>query len=117
MYHKESGIRIRGEIVEVWKDELQRGSEKEQIAAIADGFSAHFLYKGFQTAYGVFDKGASYNVVYAINPVSYGDGSKYRHNNNDILAEQFECLQGVIAKVTDSGNMPEGCSFDGYEYY
>jgi len=75
LYHKETGIRIRGEIVELRKDELEPGKEREQIKAVADSISAHFLYEGFQTAYGVFDGGTCYRIIYAINPVSYGDGS------------------------------------------
>ncbi len=101
LYKKENGLRIRGEIIKVDKDEL--GTDKlKEIKGIADGFSDYYMGRGYQSAYGIYDAGEQYVIRYAINTTSFADGSKYKHNHTSILEQEKECLATVMADVTGS---------------
>lgn len=123
LYRKTSGIRVREEMLSVTMDELESGREKEQIGKIADSFSDYYFYKGFQSAYGVYefnddDRGKGYDILYAINTVNFMDGSKYRRNANGYLEEVNRAAKTVAAQVKGQ-DMPENDFFDirSLEYY
>ena len=52
LYKKTKGIRIRGELVTVGKEELNENKLKE-IKEIADRLGDYFMGRGHQTAYGI----------------------------------------------------------------
>ncbi len=83
IYKKEKGLRVRGEIARIDKNELGKNKKKE-IADIADSFAGYYMARGFQNAYGIYDEGDNYAIWYAINSVSYADGSKYKRNDYEI---------------------------------
>lgn len=112
LYRKESGLRIRGENVVINKDELSAVNMNENIiSTIADRYSDYYLGQGFQNAYGVYDLGDQYVIRYALNPVSFADGSKYRHNNNEIKDNEELCINTIIAEELGIG-ISKGQSFD-----
>lgn len=116
LHKKTKGIRVRGEILSVRKDELN-GNNFSQIKDIANGFCEYYMGKGHQAAYGIYDRGKSYDVIFSINTVNYADGSKYRHNSHYIQDEEESCLATVVADVTGK-NLPDGerIDFDILEY-
>ena len=116
LFGKETGIRIRGEIVSIEKNELGINMELQQVQQIALGFGKYLFFKGFQVAYGIFDHVGSFDIIYAINSVSYGDGSKYKHNNADVKDEQINCLKSIIDAVTGK-NVYSNFDFRMLEYY
>lgn len=99
IHKKTTGIRVRGEILSVGKDELN-GNKFAQIKDIANEFCDYYMGRGHQAAYGIYDRGKSYEVIFSINTVNFADGSKYRHNNHDIQDEEEACLATVVADVT-----------------
>ncbi len=99
LHKKTKGIRVRGEILSVGKEELN-GNKFSQIKDIANGFCDYYMGRGHQAAYGIYDRGKSYDVIFSINTVNYADGSKYRHNNHYIQEEEESCLATVVADVT-----------------
>lgn len=101
VHNKTKGIRIRHELVEVSKDELDNDSHREQIICIADKYSDYYQYAGFRVAYGVFDCGDYYRIDYVIDPVNYHDGSKYRYNQQEILAQEQEQLKTVVSAIRE----------------
>lgn len=104
LHHKETGLRLRGEIISVRSEELTKGKEEQQIKDIADGFSDYIFYKGFQTVYSVMPNNAGYNIIYGINPVSYtAAGRKYKHNQTTVKCGQQEFLDMVVEKAV-TGN-------------
>ena len=115
LYNKMSGLRVRGLIVTVSKDELYEPVAAQQITLIADRFSDCIFLSGFQTAYGVFDTGNAYNIYYAINPVCFVNGIKFHQNHTDILAYQQDCAESVVAEITGK-TMLDAFNFDSLEY-
>ena len=111
MYRKDKGIRIRGENVVIDKRELTCKDSKDLIKSIADGYSTYYMAQGFQNVYGVYEVGDIYEIRYALNPVSYSDGSKYRHNNKDIRDREGSCINTIIADATGK-IIPEDQRFD-----
>ncbi len=116
LYKKTSGIRIRGEIVEILKSELTPGQELPQIRSISQNYGSYFFFSGFQVVCGVFDKGSKFEIWYVLNAVSYGDGAKYHHNDLDVYDEQMSCLRATCWDVTGNGQQSE-FDFDTLEYY
>lgn len=100
LYNKLSGLRIRGLILTISKEELFIAIAPLQISIIAERFSDYIFLSGFQTAYGVFDRGECYEIFYAINTVSYVNGAKFHQNHTDILADEQLCAETVVADVT-----------------
>ena len=113
LYQKDKGIRIRGENVTVKKDELMSEEEYNDplIFMIADGFSKYYIGRGFQNAYGVYDKGDSYEIKYAINTTSFADGTKYKHNEDEIREQEERCVNTLVADATGR-IIPEHLVFD-----
>lgn len=117
LYNKLSGIRIRVLILDVPKNDLDRLYGHIQIVNMADRFSGYFFYSGFQCVYGVFDYGDHYTIKYAINPVSFVDGSKFIQNDTYILDEEYRCALTVYCEVIET--TPDSASvfdFDSLEY-
>lgn len=110
LYKKEAGLRIRGEIARIDKTEID-GDNSNRIAEIAHQFAGYYIGKGFQTAYGIYDEGSHYAIWYAINSVSYADGAKYKRNDHDIREEEQNCLNTIIADVTEK-EIPKEQRFD-----
>ena len=115
LYNKLSGLRVRGLVIAVSKDELSAPFESQQIIRIADRFSDCIFLNGFQTSYGIFDMGACYEIYYAINTVSFVNGMKFHQNNTDILAMQQLCAETVVAEVTGRF-LQQPFNFDSLEY-
>lgn len=115
LYNKMSGLRVRGLIVTVSKDELYEPVAAQQITLIADRFSDCIFLNGFQTSYGIFDIGTCYQIYYAINTVSFVNGMKFHQNNTDILAAQQLCAETVVAEVTGK-ILKHPFNFDSLEY-
>ena len=115
LYKKISGIRIRGEVVEIMKSELTPGIERAQIIDISRNYSNYFFFSGFQLACWVFDHGDSYQIWYAICAVSYGDGAKYHHNGTNVLEEQTACLKAIVDETTDK-QIQSTFDYDTLEY-
>ena len=110
LQNKTKGLRIRGEIARIDKQEL--GTKKlRDICSVAEKFCGYYLGNGHQAAYGIFDYGNRYEIKYAINTVNFADGSKYRHNNCEIQDRELNCLNTVIADVTGQ-SISEDCRFD-----
>ena len=100
LYSKSSGLRIRGLVITVTKDELSDTLAPQQIIRISDHFSDYIFLNGFQTSYGIFDIGTCYQIYYAINTVSFVNGMKFHQNNTDILDDEQLCAETVVADVT-----------------
>lgn len=115
LYSKLSGLRIRGLVIKVTKDELSPLLAPPQIIKIADRFSDYIFLNGFQTSYGIFDMEIHYEIYYAINTVSFVNGMKFHQNNTDILASQQLCAETVVAEVTGK-TMQDAFNFDSLEY-
>ena len=120
LYNKLSGLRVRGLVIAVSKDELSAPFESQQIIRIADPHYSRSIpnntfLNGFQTSYGIFDMGACYEIYYAINTVSFVNGMKFHQNNTDILAMQQLCAETVVAEVTGRF-LQQPFNFDSLEY-
>ncbi len=100
MYRKDSGIRIRGEVITISKDVLNPAFSMAQIKTIADRMSSFFFFSGFQCVYGVFDQGNTFRLLFGINSVSFADGHKYHHNNSDVRESQLYVLNSIIGEIT-----------------
>lgn len=111
LHKKTTGLRIRGEIATVGKGELDKYKGVEEIKEIAWGLGDYYMGRGHQVAYGIYDRGGSFEILFAINPTNYADGSKYRHNNNSLQDEEEKCLATIIADVTGR-TIPEEKRFD-----
>ena len=110
LHRKKTGIRIRAETVRIGKEEL--GNDKLcEVKEIADGLGGYYLGLGHQVAYGIYDHGSLYEIRYAINPVSFADGSKYRYNKHSIHDQEEMCLATIIADTTGR-DIPEEEKFD-----
>lgn len=115
LHNKLSGLRIRGLILSISKDELTLPLASQQIAIIAEQFSDYIFFSGFQTAYGIFDRGNCFEIHYAINTVCFVNGAKFRQNHTDILADEQLCAETVVAEVTGK-IIPCTFDFDSLEY-
>lgn len=117
LYRKETGLRIRGEIVTISKDELHQVQQYYEICMIADRVATLFFYSGFQTLYAVFDQGKQYQIIYGINPVSFATGQKYRHNRGDVWIMQMNFLAFVLSEVTGLSSSNKNFDLRILEYY
>ncbi len=115
LYYKSSGLRVRGLVITVTKDELSDALAPQQIIKISDHFSDYIFLNGFQTSYGIFDIGTCYQIYYAINTVSFVNGMKFHQNNTDILAAQQLCAETVVAEITGKV-IQYTFNFDSLEY-
>lgn len=118
LYRKDSGIRIRGENVIINMDELLENELNDVLVEnIADMFSSYYMGLGFQNAYGVYVKDDCYLIKYAINPVSFADGSKYKHNDMDIRDREECCINTIVADAVER-DIPfdQRFDFDTLEY-
>lgn len=115
LHNKVTGLRVRGLILTVTKDELNRPLAPQQITIIADHFSDYIFLNGFQTAYGIFDRENCFEIHYAINTVCFVNGAKFRQNHADILADEQLCAETVVAEVTGK-IIPCTFDFDSLEY-
>jgi len=100
IYRKDSGIRIRGEVITISKDVLNPAFSMAQIKTIADRMSSFFFFSGFQCVYGVFDQGNTFRLMFGINSVSFADGHKYHHNNSTVREGQLYALNSIIGEIT-----------------
>ncbi len=115
LYNKVSGLRIRGLILAISKDELSTGNNLQDIASIAYRFTDYMFLSGFQTAYGIFDKGDRFEICYAINTVNFVNGTKFKQNHTDILADEQLCVETIAAEVTGK-SIPYTFDFESLEY-
>ena len=115
LHNKLSGLRIRGLILSISKDELTSPLAPQQIVIIAEQFSDYIIFSGFQTAYGIFDRGNYYEIHYAINTVCFVNGAKFRQNHTDILDDEQLCAETVVADVTGK-TLPYTFDFDSLEF-
>ncbi len=99
LFNKCKGIRIRHEFVEVDKSELDPKEQLQQIKKIADRFTDYYFYQGYRTTYGVFDLKDKFRINYAIDPVNYHNGTKYRYNRKEVMERENIFLINTVDSV------------------
>lgn len=107
LYRKESGLRVRGEVVEISKSELHPDKAYTEICQIADKFGCLFFFQGFQAVYCVFDMGMTFRIIYGINSTSFANGHKYMHNTTTIKDMQMRVLENAVSEVTGKPCKPD----------
>ena len=105
IYSKQTGILLRGSVIDIPKAELGYNSITgiEKIILL---MAQYYLYKGYIVGALLYDLGAAYRGVILINPVSYYDGGKLRSNQNDVLQEENECLRCAVYDAINSDPVP-----------
>lgn len=104
LHNKTAGLRVREEMLSISENELHEYNGRKQIRDIADRMSDFFYERGHQVAYGVYpfndERGKGYDVLYAINTVSFRDGSKYIRNSNEYQEMVTRAARTVLGEVT-----------------
>lgn len=96
--------------------------DTNKVKSIADNYAKFHYYKGYQVAYGVYDytdeDEKAFLILYAINSVSFMDGSKYKRNNKEYLSDANAAARTVVAEVMDQKiEDNEKYDFRELEYY
>jgi len=123
LHNKTKGIRVREELMTITADEIPEDDKEKTIAKIADRFSDFYFDKGFQTAYGIYpffseERGEGYDILYAINAVSFRDGSKYIRNSDEYDEEVNKAARFVLTEITGQEISDEDkYVMQGLEYY
>lgn len=110
IYSKQSGILLRGSVIDIPKAEL--GNSVEKAEKILLQMAQYYLYQGYIVGVLLYDMGAAYESIILINPFSYYDGGKFHSNQNDVLQEENECLRCAVYDAINNNSIP---SYD-YSY-
>lgn len=116
LYNKLTGLRVREQIVEVSKDVLDASDICYQIIRLAFIYSSYYFYQGFQSIYAIFDGVDRYNIVYAINSVSFQDGHKFTHNSYDIDLRDQNAARAALQMVRNNRQDIDIFDFETLEY-
>ena len=105
IYGKTSGIRLRGLILAIDKNELSDEALYEQIAEIAYQYCWYIGNKGFQVLYRIFEEESLFEIWYIINSTSYQNGYKFAYDMDEATRKAVEIVSCIVSnkRVDHSG--------------
>ncbi len=105
IYGKTSGIRIRGLVLTIEKNELSDEALYDQIAEIAYQYCWYIGNKGFQVLYRVFEEDSLFEIWYIINSTSYQNGYKFAYDMDEATRKAVEIVSCIVGnkRVDHSG--------------
>lgn len=102
IYHKQSGIRARHEIISFKPGETIDRYGRQHIVDIAYRFACWYYEQGFQTIFSIQTDTEFLHVHYVINTVSFMTGKKY-HSNQAAVKREKDYLNWVVQSTTGMG--------------
>jgi hypothetical protein len=97
IYGKTSGIRLRGLILRIDKNELSAESIYDQIEEIAYQYCWYIGNKGFQVLYRIFEETSMFEIWYIINSTSYQNGYKFAYDMYEATIKAVEIVSCVVS--------------------